>query len=111
MTYLGRKTPADTLTAPENAAKTGGYTHRSWHKLSVLEARSKFYESTEKRGKREHPMKRLVAVARETSGAINGEFRKDLVEAMKAPASPTLGLAVAGQAAPAKDAKKDGGGV
>ena len=94
MTYLRKGTPAETLTAKENASKMGTFTHRSWHKLAVLEARANFYKPGQDMKAVPHPMKRLVDVARETSGAVGGEFRKDVVEAMKSPQTPTVGLAV-----------------
>lgn len=111
MTFPRRSAPHEALTDPRNAAKTGTFTHRSWHKLAVLEARSKFYAPEAEPGSQEHPMKKLVTVARETSGAINGEFRRDFVELAKAHATPTLGLAVAadGKKGASPEASGDGG--
>lgn len=81
-------------------------THRSWRGFSVMETRTLLYElvdhalATEEHDplvweKIEHPMKELLHGARQSSGSVKGEHRKDLVEAIKAASPPpTVGLSV-----------------
>lgn len=123
MTFQRRSAAHEEVTdLDENERLLATLTHRSWSGFSVMETRSLLYGlvdaalEAEQRGfymkdgvkvllvtkddydalwkSVEHPMKELLHVARQSSGAIKGEHRKDLVEAIKAAAPQVQGLAI-----------------
>lgn len=101
------RAPIEELTKPENEKINGTLTPRAWAKLSVLEARAKFYAPGMDPAKVEHPMAGLIHTARQSSGSVRGEHRKDLVEGMKAQGGGAVGLSVT--SAPAAPANAQGG--
>ena len=77
------------LTNPENEKFIGTLTPRAWAKLTVLATRADFYglnveELRELTKKGVDPVSFLLHEARQSSGSILGEHRKDIVEALKA---------------------------
>jgi hypothetical protein len=100
------------LTDPKNERILGTLTPRSWAKLAVLDARSKFYNAELEPEEIVHPMEGLIRTAIQSSGSIRGEHRKDLVDAIKGASPQTVGLSVGqapGAAASAPVAEKKRG--
>ena len=93
-----KRSPHEELTDARNERILGTLTPRSWHMLSVLATRAKFYDMDIDPAELEHPMLTLVEEARQSSGSIRGEHRKDLVDAIKGAQPQNVGLSLTGQA-------------
>lgn len=110
MPFKRRGAAHEELTREENERINATLTHRSWHKLSVLRLRAEWYKlgaTLEEIATLDHPVEDLVHEALQTSGAVGGEHRKDLVEAIKAQApTPTVGLSMGTPEPPAEEAPK-----
>lgn len=92
---------AEELTDRENRRQLGTLTARTWRGLTVEEVAAKWWsldvsdEHFERLAALDGPLEDLVEVARESSGAIKGEHRKDVTQALVgAPQLQNLGLSV-----------------
>lgn len=90
----GRRPSHQELTAEENERILGTLTPRAWAKLSVLALRAEFYNQDFEKAKFVKPMDRLVHEARQSSGSIRGQHRRDLVDAIQGVQDPKKGVAL-----------------
>lgn len=93
-----RKTRAthEDLVDPERERVLATLTPRAWAKLSVLEARSQWYSMTPEEivAKDFDPMDEVLHTARQSSGSIGGQHRRDIVDAMRVSTQPQTGLSL-----------------
>lgn len=91
--YRRRKAPHETLVDPELQRILGTFTFPGWKAFAVLEARAKFFDLKNDPMNLKHPLAGLIDTARQSSGSIDGEHRKDITEALKAAQpAPAIGL-------------------
>lgn len=84
------------LTDPDNERILGTLTSRAWGKLAVLSTRSAYYNQKLEELGTINPLDCLIHEARQSSGSIKGEHRKDLVEGIRGAQMPKQGLGMAG---------------
>jgi len=79
-----RPTNADEMVDKENSKILGSLTHEAWKGLAVEGVAAKWYslETDQELEARlleaEHPLQHLIDDARQSSGSVGGEHRKDL---------------------------------
>lgn len=115
-----RPAPYKELTDPANERITGTLNSRAWAKLSGLATRSLFFSqefptedwiNPQKEASLEAAWKRpqeiLVHEARQSSGSVDGQHRRDLVSALQGIAEGKQGLSVVEQ----EDGMAERGGI
>lgn len=90
-----REAPYKELTDPKNERITSTLNSRAWGKLSVLATRAQFFNLDLETTDWVSPQDILIHEARQSSGSIKGQHRRDLVEALQGVREAKRGLAVA----------------
>ena len=98
-----REAPYKELTDPKNERITATLNSRAWAKLTVLATRSAFFSQTLEGKDWENPQDKLIHEARQSSGSIKGQHRKDLVDAMQGVRQGKEGVSMGGPLDPMDD--------